>query len=158
MSILKKVFNAFKRVFAKSSRRKKKSGKKKKVSVRKKTSVLKVRKKSKKIPVSSRRKKPSPPPSKKSLAVTPKTEPLDVRLGEVTHYFDRIKVCVIRIDQGMIKKGDRLLIKGNKSQLAQKVVSMQIENEDVSSARKGQLIGLKVTKPVSVGDGVFKKK
>ena len=83
--------------------------------------------------------------------------PKAVPLGAVTHYFDRIKVCVIRIDHDHIKKGDSLLIQGPKGALVQKVSSMQIENEDVSSARKGQLIGLKVTKAVFAGDHVFKQ-
>lgn len=77
-------------------------------------------------------------------------------VGEVTHYFDKIKVCVIRIDHGTVKKGDRLRIEGNKGNLVQDVSSMQIENEDVASARKGQTIGLKVKKMVYVGDAVQK--
>lgn len=76
------------------------------------------------------------------------------QIGEVTHYFDKIKVCVIRIDRGILKKGDHLVIAGNKGNLTQLVGSMQIENEDVSVARKGQLIGLKVAKEVYVGDSV----
>ncbi|GEM_PF-232943 len=162
MSILKKFFKVVKKIFVRPSRRRKKASKKKTVSAKKQGLALKVRKGSEKTPararnfsVSSRRKKlPSASPKKHSPIVK-KIEPLSLRMGEVTHYFDRIKVCVIRIDQGVIKKGDHLLIKGNKGQLVQKVISMQIENEDVSSAQEGQLIGLKVTKPVSVGDEVF---
>lgn len=162
MSILKKFFKAVKKIFVQPSRRRKKAGKKRSALPGKKRSLPKTRKKIKKVParsaksfVSSRRARTQPKLVKK---VKKETEPSGLRLGEVTHYFDRIKVCVIRIDQGAIKKGDRLLIKGSKSQLAQKVLSMQIENEDVSSAKKGQLIGLKVTKPVSAGDEVFGKK
>ena len=75
--------------------------------------------------------------------------------GEVTHFFDRIQVCVIKITRGGIQKGDRLLIEGKAGQLEQKVTSMQIESQDVNSARRGQLIGLKVNKPVKVGDRVY---
>lgn len=75
-------------------------------------------------------------------------------IGEVTHYFDKIKVCVVRIDVGMLKKGDRILISGKGSELIQTVDSMQIENEDVVIARKGQLVGLKVKEAVIVGSKI----
>ncbi len=79
-----------------------------------------------------------------------------VKVGEITHYFDRIKVCVIKVTQGTILIGDRLTIVGPKVQFIQKVWSMQIESEDVKVAKKGQLIGLKIDKPVRVGDMVYK--
>lgn len=75
-------------------------------------------------------------------------------LGEVTHYFGKIKVCVVRIDFGILRKGDQVLISGKDSSLIQTVNSLQIENEDVLSAQKGQLVGLKVKEPVGVGSKV----
>lgn len=87
--------------------------------------------------------------------VVPKKSEIEGRLiGEVTHYFDRIKVCVVRIDFGTLKKGDQITINGKKSKLTQTVDSLQIENEDVAIARKGQLVGLKVKKVVTVGSKV----
>jgi hypothetical protein len=38
----------------------------------------------------------------------------------------------------------------------QKVWSMQIESKDVKVAKKGELIGLKIDKPVAPGDIVYK--
>ena len=164
MSIFKKAFNIVKKIFTRPSRGRKKAGKKKPASHRKRK-VVRTAKQSKAQPRSIKRLKNSSHRAKITLAIQKKTlpaakeaKPSGLRVGEVTHYFDRIKVCVIRIDQGVIKKGDRVFIKGNKGQLAQKITSMQIENEDVSSARTGQLIGLKVADPVFVGDEVFKKK
>ena len=63
---------------------------------------------------------------------------------------------MVKIDHGEVKKGDRLLIEGNKGSSIQVINSMQIENEDVAIARKGQLIGLKVKKAVHAGDLVKK--
>ncbi len=92
-------------------------------------------------------------------AKAPKAEALDpslVEAGSITHYFDRIKVCVVKLTHGSILIGDKLTIRGPKTKFVQKVWSMQIESEDVKVAKKGQLIGLKVDKIVAVGDKVYK--
>ena len=83
-------------------------------------------------------------------------DPSLVQVGVITHYFERIKVCVVELTQGSVLIGDRLTILGNKTKFIQKVWSMQIESEDVKVAKKGQLIGLKVDKIVAVGDKVYK--
>ena len=83
-------------------------------------------------------------------------DPSLVLAGEITHYFDRIKVCVVKLTQGTVLIGDKLTILGPKTKFVQKVWSMQIESEDVKVAKKGQLIGLKVDKLVAVGDKVYK--
>lgn len=79
-----------------------------------------------------------------------------VKVGEITHFFDRINVCVVKITQGTVLIGDKLTMAGLKTHFVQKVWSMQIESQDVKVAHKGQLIGLKVDKPVAVGDIVYK--
>ncbi len=83
-------------------------------------------------------------------------DPLLAQVGVITHYFGRIKVCVVKLTQGTILIGDKLTIQGAKTKFMQKVWSMQIESEDVKIAKKGQLIGLKVDKMVAVGDKVYK--
>jgi putative protease len=77
-------------------------------------------------------------------------------IGEITHFFSRIRVCVIKITAGRITIGDRLRIQGHTSNFIQKVQSLQIENTDVKSAGKGSLVGLKVDKRTRSGDKVFK--
>ncbi|MDO8674608.1 MAG: hypothetical protein Q7K71_00630 [Candidatus Omnitrophota bacterium] len=106
-------------------------------------------------PAKVKPKKPAKP-TKISKIKAPVVDPNLVQAGKITHYFDRIKVCVVKITQGSILVGDRLTIKGPKTSFVQKVWSMQIENKDVKVARKGQLIGLKVERPVAVGDIVYK--
>ena len=108
-------------------------------------------------PAKTRKLTPKPAkPTKISKTKAPVVDPNLVQAGKITHYFERIKVCVVKITQGSILIGDRLTIKGPKTSFVQKVWSMQIENKDVKVARKGQLIGLKVDKPVAVGDIVYK--
>jgi len=86
-------------------------------------------------------------------------KPIDPSLTEVgiiTHYFERIKVCVVNLTNGTVLIGDKLTIIGPKTKFIQKVWSMQVESVDVKVAKKGQLIGLKVDKLVAVGDKVYK--
>lgn len=81
---------------------------------------------------------------------------LGPKVGRVTHFFDRIQVCVIELTHRGLKKGETVTILGKANPLIQKITSMQIESVDVAHARKGQLIGLKVEKLVKVGDEVFR--
>ena len=82
----------------------------------------------------------------------------DLWIGEVTHYFTRIQVVVLKMTAGTLSVGDSIRIRGNGTEFVQKVQSLQIESVDVKSARKGQLVGLKVSKQARPGDRVFKTK
>jgi len=93
---------------------------------------------------------------KKSSVKVPVIDPSLTEKGEITHYFERIKVCVVKLTQGTVLIGDKLTIQGPKTKFVQKVWSMQVESIDVKVAKKGQLIGIKVEKPVMVGDKVYK--
>jgi putative protease len=79
-----------------------------------------------------------------------------ILIGEVTHYFAKIQVCVVKVLQHNISLEDKVRILGKGTDFVQVVKSLQIESEDVRSAKKGQLVGLKVTKEVKVGNKVYK--
>lgn len=171
MSLLKKVFKIFGRMFkvktknrssAKRRNLKSKANKKQRIASKPK---IKIVPKVKSLPQSkilkslNAAKKKSPPPEKILKTTSKKFKTQNSRsdiLGEVTHYFDKIKVCVVRIDSGVLKRGDRVTLDGKSGAFEQEVNSMQVENKDVTSAKKGQLIGLKVKKVVSVGSKVYK--
>ena len=93
---------------------------------------------------------------KPAKAVIPLVDPSLKQVGVITHYFERIKVCVVKLTQGTVLIGDKLTMIGPKTKFIQKVWSLQIESIDVKVAKKGQLIGLKVDKLVAVGDKVYK--
>ncbi len=78
-----------------------------------------------------------------------------VRIGEVTHYFDRIGVAVIDLTD-TIRLGDTLHIFGRLTDLRQKVSSMEIEHQKIEEAGPGQEVALKVDRPVKPRDKVFK--
>jgi hypothetical protein len=95
-------------------------------------------------------------PKKPAKPVGPVIDPNLVQMGEITHYFDRIKVCVLKINHGTVLIGDKLTVVGPKTKFVQKIWSMQIESEDVKVAKKGELIGIKIDKPVEPGFIVYK--
>lgn len=76
-------------------------------------------------------------------------------IGEITHFFSKISVVVIKLS-GTITVGDEILIKSDGGQFRQKVRSLQIESVDVRSAGKGHLVGLKVGKKARVGNQVYR--
>lgn len=91
-------------------------------------------------------------------AGTPPARVNEVRVGEITHYFSRIQVVVLKITAGKLCVGENIRIQGKGTDFAQKVQSLQIESVDVKSAKKGQLVGLKVLKKARPGDRVYKIK
>lgn len=75
-------------------------------------------------------------------------------IGEVTHYFDKIMVAIVKAKKA-VKKGDTLKFKTNKGEFDQVVESMQIDHQDVESAKSGSEFGVKVQEEVDKGDEVF---
>ncbi len=62
----------------------------------------------------------------------------DTKIGAVTHYFDKIKVAIIKLTSGKLAVGDSIKIVGRGNELVQKITSMQIEHEAVELVKKRQ--------------------
>ncbi len=77
-----------------------------------------------------------------------------VRIGEVSHFYDRINVAVITLSNPL-HKGDRVHFLGHGSDFQQEITSMQIEHESIEAASPGQEIAIKVTKPVKPHTAIF---
>lgn len=77
-------------------------------------------------------------------------------VGEVTHYYTRIGVAIVRL-RASLSLGDAILIKGATTHLEQSVTSMQIEHNNITKAKRGQSIGLKVDGKVRAKDKVYIK-
>ena len=77
------------------------------------------------------------------------------KVGEVTHYWGKIRVAGIKLT-GTLSVGDAIRIKGTTTIFEQTVGSMEIEHENIETAKKGQEIGLKVKEKVRRGDTVYK--
>ena len=81
--------------------------------------------------------------------------PDEKKIGDVVHYFTKIGVAIIKLSN-TLKIGDTVHIKGSTTDFVQKVDSMQVEHENVETAKKGQSIGLKVKEKVREKDEVYK--
>jgi hypothetical protein len=77
-------------------------------------------------------------------------------VGKVSHYFSRIGVAIVEL-KAPVSVGDQILVKGPTSDFEQVIESMQIEHVNVSTAKKGDSIGLKVNKLVKPNDLLYKK-
>jgi len=76
-------------------------------------------------------------------------------IGKITHFFSKINVAVVELTD-TLNVGDKIHIMGPTTDFEQTVDSMQIEHENVKTAKKGQSIGLKVNERVRENDTVYK--
>ncbi len=76
------------------------------------------------------------------------------RIGEVTHYYDRINVVVIMLSH-VLKLGDQIHFLGHGSDFLQEITSMELDHKKIKSAKKNQEIALKVSKPVKNNTTVY---
>jgi putative protease len=75
-------------------------------------------------------------------------------IGKITRFFNKISVAVVEVTDE-INVGDRILIEGATTSFEQKVDSMQVEHENIQSAKKGDMVGMKVSGTVRPGDTVY---
>ncbi len=80
----------------------------------------------------------------------------EIKIGIVTHYFNKISVAAIKLTDGDLKVGEKIHIKGHKTDFSQIVDSIQIEHQKVEEAKKDDEIGVKVESIVKEGDIVYK--
>ena len=76
-------------------------------------------------------------------------------IGKVSDFFSRPVVAGIELT-APLKSGDKIHIKGHTTDIELTVDSMQINNVDVSEAKAGDSVGVKVNERVRRGDTVYK--
>ena len=76
-------------------------------------------------------------------------------IGKVSDFFARPVVAGIELI-GTLKLGDKLHIIGHTTDMGFIVGSMQINNVDVTEAKAGDAVGVKVTDRVRRGDTIYK--
>ena len=78
-------------------------------------------------------------------------------MGEVTHYYDKIGVAVVKLVSGDLKVGDKVkLVNSAGEEFEQEIKSMQIEHAKIEIAKKGDEFGLKVDTPAKAKSDVVK--
>jgi hypothetical protein len=80
---------------------------------------------------------------------------MDILIGHVTHYYNRIGVAVIEIRE-KLKIGDTILLMGHTTDFTQRVASMEINHQRVLEVGAGQEVAIKVDEPVRKLDQVYK--
>lgn len=77
------------------------------------------------------------------------------KIGTVTHYYGNIGVAIVALT-GKLSKGDKVKFEGgNKTEFEQTVESMQIEHKEIESAKKGDIVGMKVDEKIGEGADVY---
>ncbi len=76
-------------------------------------------------------------------------------IGRITHYYDNIGVGVIKLT-GSLAVGDTIVIARGDTECIQTVDSMQVDHEQVTKAKKGQEVGLKLNEKMKEGALVMK--
>jgi translation elongation factor EF-1alpha len=79
----------------------------------------------------------------------------EVEIGTISDFFARPVVAAVELS-GELSTGDRIHIKGHTTDIEVDVVSIQIHNQEVTSAHSGDAVGIKVSDKVRHGDKVFK--
>ena len=81
-------------------------------------------------------------------------ESKEKEIGRVSTYFSHVGVAAIKLSD-KVKVGDTIHVKGHTTDFQQQISSMQIENNSVKEAKKGDHIGIKISEKVRPNDTVF---
>ncbi len=76
-------------------------------------------------------------------------------IGEITHYFGKISVAIIKITDSL-KVGDEIRIIGGEVDFNQTIESMEVDHKKIEKAKSGESVGLKVQEKVREGYKVYK--
>ncbi len=79
----------------------------------------------------------------------------EVEIGTITDFFAKPVVAAVELTAEM-KVGDNIHIKGHTTDIEMAVSSMQIHNQNVTTAKAGDAVGIKVSDKVRHGDKVYK--
>ena len=75
-------------------------------------------------------------------------------IGKVSDFFAKPVVAGIELT-GALKVGDKIKIKGHTTDIEMTISSMQVNNVNVTQAKAGDSIGIKVPEKVRNGDHVY---
>jgi putative protease len=76
-------------------------------------------------------------------------------IGKIIHYYTNIGVGIIELSD-KLSVGDKIHVKGASTDFEQTIDSMQVEHQDVNTAKAGESIGVKLNEKVRESDEVFK--
>ena len=77
------------------------------------------------------------------------------KIGEITHWYDKIGVAVIKLSKSL-SVGDKIKVKHGEVEFEQEVDSMQFDHKEIKSAKKGQEIAIKLVQKAREGSEIEK--
>ncbi|MCL5986729.1 MAG: hypothetical protein M1371_09255 [Actinobacteria bacterium] len=80
---------------------------------------------------------------------------MEKEIGKVDDYYSKIGVITLEL-KNTLSVGDKIRVKGRATDFIQTVESVQIEHKPVSSAKAGDMVGIKVNERAKEGDLVLK--
>ena len=80
----------------------------------------------------------------------------ETEVGKVSHYYGHVGVMAIDLTDSL-HVGDTIQVQGHSEDFTLTIDSMQIEHENVSEAKAGDSVGIKVAQKVHLGDRVFRR-
>lgn len=81
-------------------------------------------------------------------------KPSTKKIGDVTHYYGGLSVAIVKFKE-MVRVGDSVKFFGATTDFSEKIGSMQYDHKDITEAKKGQEVGIKVVGKVREGDEVY---
>ncbi len=76
-------------------------------------------------------------------------------VGRVIHYYDKIKVAVVKFS-APVKKSDTVRFEGGGKSFSQALASIEKDHKKVAAVKKRQEVGVKVAKQVREGYRVYR--
>ncbi len=65
------------------------------------------------------------------------------KVGRIAHFYPKANVAVVEVS-ALLKKGDKIVIRGSTTKIEQTVDSMEIEHKQLAEAKAGERVGMKV--------------
>lgn len=79
-----------------------------------------------------------------------------MKVGTVTHYYDKLGVAIVKLVE-TLKIGDKVkFVRGGVDLFEQEVSSLQLDHKDIDKAEKADEVGVKVLEKVGEGTELYK--
>ena len=75
-------------------------------------------------------------------------------IGKVIHSYDKIGVAVVRLSSA-VKTGDTVKVKSGDAEFEDVIASMQVDHKEVSSAKKGAEVAMKLSQKAKEGSMLY---
>jgi putative protease len=79
---------------------------------------------------------------------------MEVQVGKVVHYYQKLNMAVLKLDQ-CLRLGDRVHFRGHSTDFHDRVTWLGIENQPVARGEAGRDVLMDVMEPVREQDAVM---